>query len=862
MEPTAQETHLRTMLRFAMDGACLVGETGRILEANEAYCRMLGYTREELIGRSVGEFDAAETEEATRAHIRDLVRAGSCRFEARHVRRDGTLLPVEVSTTFIPELRQFVAYIRDITGKLDQEAQADRWRQTFAVAGLPLAHVDHASDRLLEVNRAFAQARGYQAWEMVDMPVGRLLDPAWAGQMAGFRQELERQGHVVFETVNFRRDGSSFPVLIDMTLVRDRDGAPRSRITYALDLTELKHAEEGQRKSSALLRTLIDTIPDLVWLKDAAGRYLECNSRFERYFGAAKADIVGRSDDDFVAPELANFFREHDRRAMAAGGPTMNEEEITFADDGHRESLETLKTPILDADGQLLGVLGIGRDITRRKLTEERLRVSEEKFHQIFHAAPLLASLSSREDGLIIDVNERYCQALEYTRDQVVGRTSLELGIFSAGERALLLANLAATNSVQNLELTAHTRTGRAIPCLFSAQAIRVGSEFMLVVMGLDISERKRAEATRRQLDAELHQVQKLDSLGSLAGGVAHDMNNVLAAIQAVTETLRDKHLGDADLCRALGIIDKASTRGRDLVRGLTNFARKDLREPEPLDLNALVREEMELLSRTTLQKVRLVMDLEQPLRPVLGERGTLGSALMNLCVNAIDAMPGGGTLTLRTRNLADGMVAVAVEDSGEGMAPAVLTRAMEPFFTTKPLGKGTGLGLSMAYTTAKTHGGNLALQSEPGKGTTVVLRLPALAGSPQAGEPAPADPLGTGSRRILLVDDDELILAAMPAMIEAQGHRVVTASGGPAALALLAAGAQVDLVVLDLNMPGMNGAETLRTLRRTWPGLPVILATGFLDDQTCDLLRGDPRTLSLLKPYSMVQLLRKFQEF
>jgi PAS domain S-box-containing protein len=610
-----------------------------------------------------------------------------------------------------------------------------------------------------------------------------------------------------------------------------------------------------------LLRTLIDAIPDLVWLKDAEGVYLDCNARFERFFGASKGAILGKTDYDFVSRELADFFREHDRLAMSAGHPTVNEEEITFADDGHHEFIETIKTPILGPDGKPVGVLGIGRDITERKGVADRLRVSEQKFHQAFHTAPLLASLSRLHDGMIIDVNERYCQILGFDREEVLGRTSVDLGIFSPGERARLLGHLGATRSVQNLEIMAQDKSGRSIPCLFSAEVITVGEETLLLVMALDLRERKTAEQLQRSLDAELYQVQKMDSLGSLAGGVAHDMNNVLAAIQAVTETLRASHAADPDLTKSLGIIEKAATRGRDLVKGLTHFARKELREPEILDLNSLVREEMDLLSRTTLQKVNLVMELEDPLGAVLGERSMLASALMNLCVNAVDAMPGGGALTLRTQNRPDGQVTLSVVDSGEGMPPGVVTRAMEPFFTTKPMGKGTGLGLSMAYTIAKTHGGNLTIQSEPGLGTTVTLWLPAAGALGRPGSPAEPEPPLPDAWKILLVDDDELILAAMPALIEAQGHRVTTARGGPEALALLASGAQVDLVVLDLNMPGMNGTETLRNLREIRPDLPVILATGFLDDRTRDLLAAEGKVWSLFKPYAMAQLLQKIRE-
>jgi len=362
------------------------------------------------------------------------------------------------------------------------------------------------------------------------------------------------------------------------------------------------------------------------------------------------------------------------------------------------------------------------------------------------------------------------------------------------------------------------------------------------------------------QLEAELHQAQKLESLGSLAGGIAHDMNNVLAAIQAVTETLKFAHAGQGPLVKALETIEKASTRGRDLVRSLTNFARKDLREPELLDLNALVREEVELLRRTTLQKVELAVELEPDLPAVVGERGSLGSALMNLCVNALDAMPRGGTLAIRTRRRPGARVELTVADTGQGMSAAVLARAMEPYYTTKPQGKGTGLGLAMVYATAKAHGGSVALASEEGRGTSVVLTLPASgkAGAASAGTEAAAPSAGPMS--ILLVDDDELIRASVPPMVEFFGHRVVSAAGGREALQYLKEGQGFDLVILDLNMPGMDGLETLRHLRRLRPDLPVLLATGRLDDATVSALRKDGKALGIFKPFSMAELDLKFK--
>jgi PAS domain S-box-containing protein len=551
------------MLRFALDGVWLADTGGRILEVNEAVCRMLGYTRDEMVGMSIGQLEALQSPAEIQASIAMVQRLGASRFETEHRRKDGTRLRVEVSAAYVPDHAQFVCFIRDISDIQEERAQADRWRRTFTCSGLPLAHVDHPGGRILQVTRAYADARGYRPEEMVGMHLEQVVAPGMREQLAWLLRELEVQDHVVFEINNLRRDGSSFPTLVDVTLVRDKDGIPRSRIAYAQDLTELRRAEEAQRKGAVLLRTLLDTLPDPVWLKDPQGVYLECNARFCQFFGAAKDGIVGRTDYDFVDRTQADFFREHDRRAMAAGGPTMNEEEITFRDDGHVESLETIKTPIRGEAGELLGVLGIGRNISWRKQaeqallaseerlsrelealrrTQERLRVSEETFHKAFHTAPVLASLSLREDGRIIEVNDRYCQVLGYDRAELLGRTSLEMGIFRPEDRDRVLAGLTAPGGVQNVEAFAHARDGRAIPCLFSAQTVEVGEGSLLLVMALDITEHKHAEAVQRRLDQELHQVQKLDSLGSLAGGIAHDMNNVLAAIQAVTETLKQRH--------------------------------------------------------------------------------------------------------------------------------------------------------------------------------------------------------------------------------------------------------------------------------------------------------------------------------
>jgi len=381
-----------------------------------------------------------------------------------------------------------------------------------------------------------------------------------------------------------------------------------------------------------------------------------------------------------------------------------------------------------------------------------------------------------------------------------------------------------------------------------------------------EIASREKAEEGMREehnkqvaLQAQLLQAQKMESLGSLAGGVAHDMNNVLGAILGMASTQIEATPENTPAHRALGTIIKAAERGGRVVRGLLSFARRSPAQEQEVNINDILREEVHLLERTTLAKVALELDLAPDLRAMRGDGSALNYALMNLCVNAVDAMPDQGKLILRTRNLDGDRIEVQVEDNGAGMPPEVLERALDPFFTTKADGKGTGLGLSLVYSTVKAHQGTLDIQSEPGKGTCVRLTFPALAGVPtDDGLQVQSGPLRSAvGLKVLLVDDDELIRSSMESVLEALGHTGILASSGEEALALLERGTTPDLVVLDMNMPGIGGAGTLPRIRARWPRLPVLLATGRADQAAQDLVDAHAVASLLSKPFSI----REFQE-
>ena len=458
------------------------------------------------------------------------------------------------------------------------------------------------------------------------------------------------------------------------------------------------------------------------------------------------------------------------------------------------------------------------RDITERKRVEEALAESENRLRFAFEGA---------NDGLwdvqmqtgAVYLSPRGCEILGYRPEELPEIAKVWNDLVHPDDlpetQRWLQAHLEGSTPVFQVEQRLRTKSGAWKWVLARGKVVTrdaTGGPLRMTGTHTDITDRKLADTERRQLTAQLHQSQKLESLGSLAGGVAHDINNVLAAILGLASGHRER-LGPADpMARPLDTITSACLRGRDVVKSLLYFARKDLETFGPVDLNGIVREMVQLLESTTLKRIPITTELEAGLAPIDGDAGALSHSLMNLCLNALDAMPGGGTLRIRTRGRGDGGLELSVRDTGEGMTEAVIKQAIEPFFTTKAAGKGTGLGLAMVYGTVQAHKGTFAMHSEPGQGTEITLSFPgsaqALGGASRLPEPGHGGP--DKALRILLVDDDELIRNSLAPMLEMVGLRVWAAADGLAGLAQLEQGLEVDRVILDLNMPGLSGLQTL----------------------------------------------------
>ncbi len=498
--------------------------------------------------------------------------------------------------------------------------------------------------------------------------------------------------------------------------------------------------------------------------------------------------------------------------------------------------------------------------------THAALAGRERRFRAIFDSTFALVVLLDTE-GVVIEVNETALGFMGFTRDEAVGRPfAAEHWWPEEAERARVAAAIAtaARGEPQRYQTTARGTGGAVAAVDFSLRPVRdaAGAVELLVAEGHDVTELKVAEA-------RLHESQKTEMLGQLTGGVAHDFNNLLMAVLGNLALLRKRLPDEPRLRRLLDGAQQGAERGAALTQRLLAFARRQELRPEPVDLAGLVSGVAPLLERSAGPGIRVTLDLPEGLAPAMADANQLELALLNLVVNARDAMPGGGAIGISAAARAapapdappgippGAYIVLAVRDAGQGMDQATLSRATEPFFTTKGPGRGSGLGLSMVQGLAGQSGGGLSLRSRPGEGTEAAIWLPRstepvrdVRAAPPA-EPAPAAPaVGRTGSLVLVVDDDPLVAAGTAMMLEDLGYRTDAAASGEEALRRIAEEPAIALVVTDHAMPGMTGLELAERLRRERPRLPVVLATGYAD------LAGGPAWLPRLdKPYRQEEL-------
>jgi PAS domain S-box-containing protein len=597
-----------------------------------------------------------------------------------------------------------------------------------------------------------------------------------------------------------------------------------------------------------------------IYMLDPEGIVATWNAGAERMKGYLASEIIGRHFSEFFPPEERELGRPAQALALALENGRYETEGWRLRKDGSRFWANVVLDPIRDEAGQHLGFAKITRDLSERRAIDEALRRSEERFRLLVQNVTDYAIYMLDTEGFVSSWNAGAQRFKGYTPDEIIGEHFSRF--YEPEDQATGLPQRALATAAREGRFEAEGWRVRKDGNRFWANVVidpihdDFGNLIGFTKITRDLTERMRAQQALAKSQEQFFQSQKLEAIGQLTGGVAHDFNNILAAIIGSLNLAQRRLAEGQDITRFFENAIQAAQRGATLTQRMLAFARKQELKLEPVDVVDCVRDMAELLGRTIGPGVNIKTEFPLAMPPVLADRAQLELAVMNLVVNARDAMPSGGDIVFGARQATsdtrdERFVCLTVADQGEGMDAETLARATEPFFTTKGVGKGTGLGLSMVHGMVEQCGGRLSIRSEPGKGTCVEIWLPAAEMPVRAAQPELAISQ-TRPLRILAVDDDPIVLLNTATVLADMGHEVIQADDGEAALAMLMS-QPVDLLLTDYAMPRMSGGELVEKVAAVQPDLKVIVLSGY-----ADLPQGKSLSVyRLAKPFSDAELAR-----
>ncbi len=706
----------------------------------------------------------------------------------------------------------------------------ERWRSYVEHAPYGVFIAD-AQANYLEANPAACRITGYRVDELQSMGIADLVPRRARRQaLAGFR-DLLRDGRYHGELPFVRKDGDERWWSVAAVLMSE-DRA----LGFVEDITDRRETEAALQESERNYRTFIDATTDMVYVKDPAFRYTLINEAHRAFLGRPAEQVVGHTDFDLLPEAVARECRHSDQQALEQGTVIVAEERMD------ERIFEARKFPVTLQDG--IGIGAYLRDVTERVRAETALRESEAKFALAFRTSPYVITIPRFSDGYLLEVNDAFTAVTGYSREEAIGTTTASLSLWEhEADRRAVVADLLAGVRVNGREYRFRAKDGRRIVGLFSCDLIDLNGERCILSSINDITERVRAEQETTRLEEQLRQAQKMESVGRLAGGVAHDFNNMLGVILGHAELALEQLSAGQPLHDDLREIQRAAQRSADLTRQLLAFARRQTVAPRVLDLNDTLAGMLKMLRRLIGEDIDLAWIPGADLWPVKIDPAQIDQILANLCINARDAIVGTGKLTIETANIsfdeaycADHLdaspghyVRIAVSDDGYGMDKQTLAHLFEPFFTTKGIGQGTGLGLATVHGIVRQNAGFINVYSEPGQGTTFHIYLPRSAeATPQPVERR--EELATSAgETVLLVEDEPAILAMSRTMLQRIGYHVLAAATPAEALRLAEAhSGDIDLLMTDVVMPDMNGRDLANALRALYPGLKCLFMSGY----------------------------------
>jgi PAS domain S-box-containing protein len=693
----------------------------------------------------------------------------------------------------------------------------------------------------------------HEIWNQLDEPCPDC--PVVQAIQTGQPQEIER----------YTPDGRAW--YIRGYPVKDETGIVIGGIELCLEITERKRAQEALAEEQQNLQTLFNTLEDFLFIVDSQGRIIQWNPVVSKRLGYSEDDLLNLPVPRIHPPDRREEATRIISDMLAGNGSVYSMPLMTK--DGEAIPVETKVTY-----GKWSGMdvlFGISRDITERKLAEETLRQSEKKYRDLYEGAPNAYFSISASDGSIVELNSEATRLLGYDRESLIGMKISDLyadtpnGLAKAQR---VFERFMAGESIKDIELQMERKDGQPIWISLTVEPVsdQTGNVIESRSMAIDISMRKR-------LEAQLIQAQKMEAIGTLAGGVAHDFNNLLMGIEGnAALMLLDIDSGHPHHER-LKNIEQMVKNASDLTKQLLGFARGGKYEVRSCDLNEVVKSSSHMFGRTK-KEIAVHEKYQEGIWSVEADRSQIEQVLMNLYVNAWQAMPSGGELYLQTQNVtleekfvqpyglqAGRYVKVSVTDTGIGMDEATQQRIFDPFFTTKEMGRGTGLGLASAYGIIKNHGGVISVYSKKGQGATFDVYLP-VSGKPLLEPDQEMEEIPGGTETILFVDDEDMVVDVGKDLMEGMGYEVITAHGGKEALDLYQKDRdKIHLVVLDMIMPDMGGGEVFDRLRELNPKIKVLLSSGYSINGKAEEILERGCNGFIQKPFNRINLSKKLRE-
>ena len=872
IERQALIKHFEYLIKYANDSILLIDMNGKIVEANDQSCRIYGYTQEEIGHLHIHDLRSQKTRSQDEKQMKQVEERGGLVYETEHRRKDGTVFPVEVSSRFIKidEKRFYQSIIRDITDrKLAEEflkESEDRFRRIFEEG--PLGMATSGSDfKFIKANAAFFRMMGYEEKELTALTFKDITHPEHIAKDIESINKLLAGDIPLYRTEKryIRKDKRAVWGATTITAIRDRN----KRFLYFLamieDITERKQAEEALLRSEGLFKTLVESSPVSIAVFSGKNQNIEYVShRFTELFGYEQADLPSLSAWWPIAYPMEEY-----RNQIEAAWRTSKEwsqrenqepepiESVITCKDGSTKYIESTFTLMSDY------TLVFFSDLTQRRMAEEALRQTNAFNDLLIQTMPFGMNIVDEEGNILfvsktmkemltVDVVDMCCWKVYKDDNQQCKDCPLKRGI-SFGKPDII-----ETTGVLGGKTFQISHVGMMYE----------GRKAMLEVFQ-DITEQKK-------LQQELVQSQKMLSIGTLAGGIAHDFNNILGIILGYTSILPSMKDNAQKFSDGVNAIKQAVDRGAGLVRQILTFARKTDIAFEPMSVPDLMRELVSMLEQTFPKIITFNKEIETDLPLINADHTQIHQILLNLCVNARDAMPNGGVITIKA-HIAAGeklrerfpavneqrYICITVSDNGIGMDEITRNRIFDPFFTTKEKGKGTGLGLSVVYGVVQAHHGFVDVQSAVGNGTTFLLYLPVSKESTIELEAVKAEDLVRGGNEtILVVEDEDLLLDMVQILLEANGYTVLTAKDGMEAVNVYNQHAhEIALVISDMGLPKLSGDVEFKKLKEINPAVKMVLASGYFEPDIKAILENAGVLGFLQKPYLIEEVLKKVRK-